>query len=113
MVPSGPIAGGVLTGGRCEPQVTWSGSAGCPSGPRTGHGRLAVEYRQMHESVAAGVPGTSDAQATAVAWPAAVTLTSQELGTSTSQGSFALPSSAMTLQKMLPNRTALSGPTAD
>src|SRR5437899_4984418 len=97
MVPSGPMAGAVLTGGRCEPQVTCIGSAGCPDGPRTGHGRSLIEYRQMHESVAAGVPGTSDAQGTAVALPAAVTLTSQELGTSTSQGSFALPSSCMTL----------------
>src|SRR5437870_2812593 len=97
MVPSGPMAGAVLTGGRCEPQVTLMGAAGRPSGPRTGHGRSFVEYRQRHESVAAGVPGTSDAHGTAVAWPAAVTFTSQELGTSTSQGSFALPSSCMTL----------------
>src|SRR5437660_9859500 len=97
MVPSGPMAGAVWTGGRCEPQVTLIGAAGCPSGPRTGHGRSSVEYRQTHESVAAGAPGTSVAHGTAVAWPPAVTLTSQECGTSTSQGSFAEPSSCMTL----------------
>src|SRR3989442_15966800 len=97
MVPSGPMAGAVLTGGRCEPQVTVGVGAGSPLASRTGHGRSSVEYRKMHWSVAAGVPGTSDAQGTAVGTPAAVILTSQDCGTSTSHGSFADPSSCMTL----------------
>ena len=43
MVPSGPIAGAVLTGGRCEPQVICGTGAGLPSAFRTGHGRFSVE----------------------------------------------------------------------
>src|SRR5216684_7252432 len=98
MVPSGPIAGAVLTGGRCEPQVTLIGGAGVPSGPRTGHGRFVVEYRHKHWSVGAGVPGTSEAHGTAVGTSAVVTFTSHDCGTSTAQGSLAVPSSCITLQ---------------
>ena len=47
-VPSGAMAGAVLTGGRCEPQVTVGVGAGCPSAPRTGQGRSAFAYRQKH-----------------------------------------------------------------
>src|SRR5438105_8312408 len=97
MVPSGAMAGAVLTGGRCEPQVTVGVGAGCPSAPRTGQGRSAFAYRQKHCSFGAGVPGTSDDQGTGVAMPPAVTFTSQDCGTSTSHGSFADPSSCMTL----------------
>src|SRR6266478_6402592 len=104
MVPSGPIAGAVLTGGRCEPQVTLTGAATLPSAFRTGHGSAVLSYRQGHCAVAAGIalpsvslPRTSDDQGTAVGTPAAVTLTSQEFGTSTSHGSLAVPSSCITL----------------
>src|SRR6266851_4511541 len=64
MVPSGPMTGAVLTGGRCEPQVTLRGTAVGLGG----QGRSAVEKRHGHWSVAAGEPGTSVAHGTAVAW---------------------------------------------
>src|SRR5436190_17157809 len=97
MVPSAPIAGAVLTGGRCEPHATVGTGAGVPSALRTGHGRFSVEYLKTQRSVAAGAPGTSVDHAAAFAAPAAVTLTSHERGTSASHGSFAEPSSCITL----------------
>src|SRR6267378_6416481 len=97
MVPSGAMAGAVLTGGRCEPHVTVGVGAGCPFASTTGQGRDVFAYRHAHWSVGAGVPGTRDDQGTAVATPASVTFTSQDCGTSTSHGSFADPSSCMTL----------------
>src|SRR6266478_5669772 len=100
MVPSGPIAGAVLTGGRWEPQVM----VGATAVGLVGQGRSAVSNRNVHWSFAAGIGfpsastlGSSEAQETAVATPAAVTLTSHDCGTSTSHESFADPSSCMTL----------------
>src|SRR5437868_4393520 len=97
MVPSAAIAGAVLTGGLCEPQVTVGVGAGFPSAPRTGQGRFNVEYRKVHWSVAAGAPGTRVDHGTAVGTSDAVTLTSHEFATSASHGSFAVPSSCITL----------------
>src|SRR5260221_3547245 len=105
MVPSGPMAGAVLTGGRCDPQATVGVGAGLPVvASSTGHGSDAFAYRHGHCAVAAGIafpsvslPWTSDDQGTAVGTPAAVILTSQEFGTSTTQGSFAVPSSCITM----------------
>src|SRR5436190_13455058 len=97
LVPSAPIAGAVLTGGRCEPHATVGTGAGVPSALRTGQGRFRVEYLNVQRSVAAGAPGTSVDHAAVFAASAAVTLTSQDCGTSTSHGSFALPSSCITL----------------
>src|SRR5437867_477353 len=106
MVPSGPIAGAVFTGGRCDPQVTVGVGATLPSALSTGQGRAAVAHRHGHCALAPGIafpsvstPVTSDDQGTAVGAPAAVIFASQELGTSTpsAHGSLALPSSCITL----------------